>query len=147
MFDAAKRAWTERKTLLVALGVLLVAGAVLAATLVNTFRAGPQPRLLYTCESCGHRWEQAASAQPRCPRCSAAPSTRTWYRCPTCGKVFCGLESQKLDVGQYRYRLPGTTQWLDRPPAQLTCPGCRFTSPDMYRHRLPLDYRPGPGQG
>ncbi|MCP4378847.1 MAG: hypothetical protein GY794_22065, partial [bacterium] len=59
------------------------------------------------------------------------------YCCPKCRHEFVGIERQKMDVGKFRYRFAGTTEWLGRKPMPLTCPNCEYSSPDIELNAIP----------
>ena len=129
----------DRRVAILAVAAATVAVAVLVIGALHTFSSpGPSaPARHFVCDSCGHEWDAPLAADPKCPQCGGRPVLKSRYRCPKCKETFVGLERQKLDVGKFRYRLPGTAKWLDRIPTELTCPHCKFTSADIYQHGLP----------
>jgi len=132
-----------RKVMIVAVAAAVVAAGVLVVGAIHTFSSSGRtaPARHFVCESCGHEWDAAMTADPKCPRCSERPVLKAHYRCPKCDKTFVGLDRQKLGVGKFRYRVPGTSEWLGEIPRELTCPHCRFTSADIYQRGLRA--RPG----
>ena len=119
---------------------LLAAGGILLAVLLDTFGSsgGQGPSTHFACESCGHEWDAAMKATPACPQCGAAPVLASRYRCPKCRHEFVGIERQKIGVGRFRYRLPGEKEWRNQRPTLLTCPQCRYRSPEIESlHGIP----------
>ncbi len=126
--------WAADKAALIIIILVVAIGAVVVGGCSGGSESG-SATIPFKCESCGHEWEQAPSAEVKCPKCGAYGVTKSWFECPRCKEVFVGLEVQKVGVGKVRSRLPGTKEWSTIRPPKLTCSKCKFTSERTYRYR------------
>ncbi|MCP4374799.1 MAG: hypothetical protein GY794_01260 [bacterium] len=121
---------------LAALAVGVIALLVVPVQTVSSPRStGSQTGL--TCEACDHQWVAPMRGVPTCPQCGGRPILKSSYCCPKCRHEFVGIERQKMDVGKFRYRFAGTTEWLGSKPSPLTCPNCEYSSPDIEQNAIP----------
>ncbi|MCP4375434.1 MAG: hypothetical protein GY794_04580, partial [bacterium] len=130
----------ESKQKIAALAALAVGCiAFLVWILTQTFLAprSTGPETGFACEACDHQWAAPMRGVPICPQCGGRPILKSSYCCPKCSHEFVGIERQKMDVGKFRYRFAGTTEWLGSKPSPMTCPNCKYSAPDIELNAIP----------
>lgn len=130
--------------------VMVIAGiGVLAGICVPIFwkEFAPPPsgkaRPELICESCGNRWQTEICDAPKCSKCGGAGYSIAWYICPSCTKVFQGMETKRISQVETYFRLPGDTQWGGRIDS-LTCPECKFVVTDLLSAFISSGWNPPP---
>ena len=89
----------------------------------------------FTCDACGHEWEQYLEESIVCPKCGELAIGSNSYKCPRCLEEFMGLQYQKVGMGKFKCRVPGG-EWKNSPPNELTCPHCKYTSRSHYANAV-----------